>query len=94
MPFILKRLHGLRRGFKSPWAYHIPKEAGAARTCFVGPRFVQYGSGKAADLENRSALRCFCLLLTAFCLLLAGGGFARGHAGLGSLILFVLSKAL
>ena len=31
-------------------------EAGVARTCSVGPRLVPYGQGKAADLQNRSAL--------------------------------------
>jgi hypothetical protein len=31
--------------------------ASVARTCFLGPRHVPDGQGKAADLKNRSALR-------------------------------------
>ena len=33
--------------------------ASVARTCFVGPRFSPDGQGKAADLQNRSALHAF-----------------------------------
>ena len=36
---------------------------GVARTCFVGPRLVPGGQGKAADLQNRSALPFFTKVL-------------------------------
>jgi len=39
--------------------------AGVARTCFLGPRLVSDGQGKAADLKNRSALP---FLGPSFCL--------------------------
>jgi hypothetical protein len=44
----------------SPW-----NSAGVARTCFLGPRHVPDGQGKAADLKNRSALP---FLGPSFCL--------------------------
>ena len=44
----------------SPW-----NSAGVARSCFLGPRHVPAGQGKAADLKNRSALP---FLGPSFCL--------------------------
>jgi hypothetical protein len=55
-------LHGFGSFPGSPWSLSTSKSTGlepmplSNQTCFVGPRLVPYGQGKAADLQNRSAL--------------------------------------
>ena len=46
------------RGFHPRLMVLFPfgEAAAVARTCSIGPRLVPYGQGKAADLQNRSAL--------------------------------------
>ena len=58
--------------------------ASVARTCSVGPRLVLMWHGKAADLQNRSALP----LPSAYCFLgrRAGLNGARGINGVGAFV--------